>query len=150
MLRVVWLLSRSDKEHKSKKNNLFQIWSSCHPHINNEGTSFLLENSGIYLIYVLPCSLLKLVEQCPSWGTHVTSTFPTMFSWMCGWVSGDRQLNTFRRSSCETAMWRFGSGVYISCTVFVSFSSGHSEIVASLATHVQPSHSLPPVSQHIP
>ena len=39
-------------------------------------------------------------------------------------------------------MWRFGSGVYISCTVFVSFSSGHSEIAASLATRVQPSHSF--------
>ena len=52
-------------------------------------------------------------------------------------------------SSCETAIWRFDIGVYISCTVFVSFSSGDSEIAASLATRVQPSHSLPQVSQHI-
>ena len=50
-------------------------------------------------------------------------------------------------SSCETAIWWFGISVHISCTVFVSFSSGHSEIVASLATRVQPSHSLPPISQ---
>ena len=39
-------------------------------------------------------------------------------------------------------------GVYISCTVLVSFFSGHSKIDASLATRVQPTHSLPPVSQH--
>ena len=46
-------------------------------------------------------------------------------------------------SSCETAIWQFNIGVYISCTVFVSFCSGHSEIAASLAKRVQPRYSLP-------
>ena len=40
--------------------------------------------------------------------------------------------------------------VDISCTVFVSFSSGHSEIATTLAIRVHPSHSLPPVSQQTP
>ena len=44
-------------------------------------------------------------------------------------------------------MWRFGSGDYISCIVFVSFSGGHYEIAVGLASLVQPCQSLPPVSQ---
>ena len=50
-------------------------------------------------------------------------------------------------SSCEVAIWRFGIGVFISCTVFTSFYSGHFQIAADSATRVQPCHSLPPVSQ---
>ena len=47
----------------------------------------------------------------------------------------------------EIGTWRFDIGVYISCNVFVLFSSGHSEIAVRLSTRVQPNHSLSPVSQ---
>ena len=44
-------------------------------------------------------------------------------------------------STCEIVIWRFGEGVSISCTLFVSFSSGYSEIAAKLFTSVQPFYS---------
>ena len=90
---------------------------------------------------------MKFTEQCHSCGTSVTSMFPMMFNWMCNWVSFGRQLNTFWSSSFETAMRRFGSGVHISCSLFVSFSCGHYEIAATLSIHVLHGHSLPPDSK---
>ena len=112
-----------------------------HSILNVEQVPYMLPY--FILIFILPCSLLKVTEQCRSCGPSVTSAFPMMFSWMCNLVTFGRQFHTFRGSSCETAMRRFRSGFHISCTLFVLFSSGHYEIAATTSSHVQPSHSLP-------
>ena len=49
---------------------------------------------------------------------------------------------SWRVSSCETAMWRFGSGVYISGTLFISFQVVVLKLLHSCSTQSLPSSGL--------